>query len=324
MQAIVYHRYGTPDVLEFTEIAVPEPGPGEVLVRIQAASVNPYDWHFMRGTPRFVRVFTGFGKPRWPRLGADAAGIVEAVGAGVGTFKAGDAVFGLCRGSFAEYACGKADNLALMPASVTFQQAASVPIAGVTALQGLRDSGRLKPEDKVLLNGAAGGVGTFAVQIAKILGARVTGVCSAPKAETVRAIGADDVIDYEKEDFTQAGRQWDVIFDLVGNHRLGDVRRALAHRGTYVGCGGGGPDRSSGELLRGMLGSAAAAPFVSQRLTSVLAKINTKDLALLGEWMEAGRLKPVLDRAYSLPEAPAAVRYVEGCHARGKVTVTVH
>jgi NADPH:quinone reductase-like Zn-dependent oxidoreductase len=285
--------------------------------------VNPYDWHFLRGTPGFIRLFTGLRRPKFPRLGADAAGVVESVGPGTNKLKVGDRVFGVCRGAFAQYACGKESELAIIPSGVSFEQAASVPIAGVTALQGLRDSGTLKAGQTVLINGAAGGVGTFAVQIAKALGATVTGVCSARNAEMVRTLGADRVIDYAQEDFTRADRRWDVIFDLVGNHPLSAIRRALEERGTFVGCGGGGPDRSGWALMAGMLGQAIAARFSKEKLTGVLAKVNTADLNVLAGMLESGAVKPVISKRYSLRETADAVRHVESCHAAGKVIIAV-
>jgi NADPH:quinone reductase-like Zn-dependent oxidoreductase len=323
VHAIVYHHYGPPNILEFSDIETPVPAAGHVLIRVRTASVNPYDWHFLRGTPSFIRLFTGLGKPRSPRLGADVAGIVESAGPGVTRFKPGDAVFGTCKGSFAEYACAPEKNIAQKPENLTFEQAASIPIAGITALQGLRDSGQLKPQQSVLINGAAGGVGTFAVQIAKFLGARVTGVCSTRNLELVRSIGADHVIDYTREDFTKSGWIFDVVFDLVGNRPLSAIRRTLNPRGIYVGCGGGGPDRSSFSLLAMMLGRAFLSPFVSQKLTGVLAKINPKDLDVLGELTASGKIVPVLDKSFPLPETAAAIRYVEQCHARGKVTIAM-
>ncbi len=321
--AILYRRYGPPDVLEYTDIEKPSPAADEVLIRVRAASVNPYDWHFLRGAPSFIRLFTGLGKPKSPRLGADVAGIVEATGPQVTRFKPGDAVFGTCKGAFAEYACAPEKSLALKPENLTFQQAASIPIAGITALQGLRDCGQLKPQQSVLINGAAGGVGTFAVQIAKSFGAHVTGVCSTRNLELVRSIGADHVIDYMQENFTGSGHTYDVIFDLVGNHPLPALRRALHPCGIFVGCGGGGPDKSSADLLTMMLGRQFIAPFVSQKLTGVFAKINRGDLDTLGELAASGKINPVLDKSFGLPETAAAIRYVEQCHARGKVTITV-
>jgi NADPH:quinone reductase-like Zn-dependent oxidoreductase len=323
MKAIVYYRYGSPDVLECREIEKPAPGAGMVLVQVQAAAVNPYDWHFLRGTPGFIRMLTGLRAPKSPRLGADAAGVVEAVGPGTERLKPGDRVFGTLKGAFAECACGKESELALIPPDLTFQQAASVPIAGITALQGLRNSGQVTAGQTVLINGAAGGVGTFAVQIAKALGATVTGVCSTRNKELIAALGADRVIDYTREDFTRGSIRYDVIFDLVGNHSLSAIRRALEPRGVFVGCGGGGPDQPSGKLLAGMLAPAFAAPFSRQKLTSVFAKVNTDDLNVLAGMLAAGTVKPVLDRSYPLVDTAEAIRYVEGCHARGKVTIDV-
>ncbi|HWE87156.1 MAG TPA: NAD(P)-dependent alcohol dehydrogenase [Terracidiphilus sp.] len=323
MQAITYHHYGTPDVLTLEDIPRRVPADDEVLVAVRAASVNPYDWHFMRGTPKVVRLFMGMGGPRFPGLGADVAGVVESVGGKVTRFRAGDAVFGMARGAFAEFACAKESQLAVKPESVSFEQAASLPIAGVTALQGLRDRANVLPEQSVLINGAAGGVGTFALQIAKILGAEVTGVCSTHNVDLVLSLGADHAIDYTREDFTRSMERYDAIFDLVGNRSLKDLRRVLRARGVYVGCGGGGPDRGGGEMLRGMLELMLAGPFVSQKLTSVLARVNADDLSKLSGWVAAGSLVPVLDRSYALREVPEAIRYVETCHARGKVTIAV-
>ncbi len=323
MQAITYHHYGTPDVLTLENIAMRAPADEEVRIAVHAAAVNPYDWHFLRGTPGFARLFMGVGGPKFPGLGADVAGVVESVGAKVTRFRPGDAVFGTAKGAFAEYACARESQLAIKPEGVSFAQAATLPIAGVTALQGLRDRARVLPEQAVLINGAAGGVGTFAVQIAKILGAEVTGVCSTQNVELVGSIGADYTIDYTREDFTRSLEHYDVIFDLVGNRKLKDLRQVLRARGVYVGCGGGGPDRSSWELLWGMLTPMLARPFVSQRLTSVLAKVNGDDLAKLGAWAAEGKLRPVLDRSYALAQTAEAIRYVETCHARGKVTIAV-
>jgi NADPH:quinone reductase-like Zn-dependent oxidoreductase len=323
MQAIVYSEYGPPDVLNCQEISRPTPADGEVLVRVHAAAVNPYDWHFMRGAPGFIRIFTGLRRPKFPRLGADAAGVVEAVGIGTKDLRVGDRVFGVCKGAFAEYACGKEAELAVIPQGVSFEQAGSVPIAGITALQGLRDCGGVKAGQTVLINGAAGGVGTFAVQIARALGARVTGVCSARNVELVRSLGADRVIDYAQEDFTRMDGRFDVIFDLVGNHGLSAIRRALTPSGTLVGCGGGGPERSGFELMAGMLGQAIAAKFTKQKLTGVLAKVNTADLNVLAGMVESGAVKPVISRSYALGETADAVRHVESCHAVGKVVIAV-
>lgn len=323
MHAITYHRYGPPEVIEYAEIDKPAPAENQVLIRVRAASVNPYDWHFLRGTPTFIRLFTGIGKPKSPRLGADVAGIVERAGPGVTRFHAGDAVFGISKGAFAEYVSGKERELALKPDGLTFEQASAVPIAGITALQGLRDCGNVQRGQTVLINGAAGGVGTFAVQIAKTLGAQVTGVCSTRNLGLVGSLGADHVIDYTCEDFTRSDRRYDVIFDLVGNRPVSEVRHALHPKGTFVGCGGGGPDRSSWQLLAAILGRAILAPFVSQKLTGVLAKIKTADLNVLGEMMQAGKLTPVMDRSFPLFQTADAIRYVETGHARGKVTIVL-
>jgi NADPH:quinone reductase-like Zn-dependent oxidoreductase len=323
MKAIVYQQYGPPEVISFNEIDKPAPSAGEVLVRVCAASVNPYDWHFLRGTPKFIRLLTGLRKPKSPRLGADVAGVVEAVGSGVTRLKPGDAVFGLCKGSFAEYACGKEKDLALKPAGVSFEQAASLPIAAITALQGLRDCARLQAGQRVLINGAAGGVGTFAVQIARGMGAEITAVCSGRNAETVRSLGAQRVIDYTQEDFTQSGQRWDAIFDLVGNHSLAESRGVLQAKGVFVSCGGGGPDKKASELSGVMFGKILIAPFVSQRLTGVFAKVNIADLDALGEMVATGKVTPVLDRSYPLAETADAIRYVETGHVRGKVIISV-
>jgi NADPH:quinone reductase-like Zn-dependent oxidoreductase len=323
MKAIVYYRYGPPEVLQLQEIEKPAPADIQVLIKVRAASVNPYDWHFMRGTPGFARLFIGLGKPKSNRLGADVSGVVEAVGSSITRLKPGDAVFGTAKGAFAEYACGKESELALKPAEVTFEQAASVAIAGLTALQGLRDGGKVEPGQTVLINGAAGGVGTFAVQIARNLGASVTAVCSTANLAMVQSIGATDAIDYTREDFTTAGRQYDVIFDLVGNHPLAALRRALKPTGTLVACGGGGPEKTSMDLLLPMFEKLWASRFTSQRLVGVLAKINASDLDLLAEMLQSGKVTPVLDKNYALAEVPDAIRYVEACHARGKVTVSV-
>ncbi|HEX4758606.1 MAG TPA: NAD(P)-dependent alcohol dehydrogenase [Terracidiphilus sp.] len=323
MKAIAYHCYGPPEVLEFREIEKPAPALDQVLIQVRSASVNPYDWHFLRGTPSFLRLFTGLRRPKSPQLGADVAGIVEAVGSKVTRFKVGDSVFGTCRGAFAEFACATEKTLALKPESLTFEQAAAMPIAGLTALQGLRDSARIGPGQSVLINGAAGGVGTFAVQIAKHYGAFVTGVCSTRNIDMLRSIGADSVIDYTRDDFTLSRQKYDVLFDLVGNRALSEMRRALRVRGTFVGCGGGGPDRHSAALLVSMLSRAVLSPFVSQRLTGVLAKGNPQDLEQLAELAQSGLIKPVVDRNFSLADAARAIRYVEQCHSRGKVTLTI-
>ncbi|HEX3682034.1 MAG TPA: NAD(P)-dependent alcohol dehydrogenase [Bryobacteraceae bacterium] len=323
MHAIVYRRYGSPDVLEYVETDTPTPGTGEVLIRVRAASVNPYDWHFLRGTPIFIRLFTGLRRPKSARLGADVAGVIAATGPGVTRCKPGDSVFGTCKGAFAEFACARETQLAVKPEGVSYEEAASLPIAGITALQGLRDCGLVRPGQRVLINGAAGGVGTFAVQIGKWLGAHIIGVCSTRNLELVQSIGADDVIDYTLQDFTQPDDPYDVVFDLVGNRPLREMRRALLPKGVFVGCGGGGPDRSSSELLGAMLGRFLIAPFAPQKLTGVFAKINTADLLVLSELLQPGKIKPVLERRYPLNRVADALRYVESCRARGKVTIAI-
>jgi NADPH:quinone reductase-like Zn-dependent oxidoreductase len=323
MKAIVYDRYGSPDVLQYQEIEKPIPADGQVLIQVHASSVNPYDWHFIRGTPSFIRLFTGIRAPKSRRLGADVAGIVEAVGRSVTGFKPGDAIFGTATGSFAEYACALESSVALKPENLTWEQAASVPLAGVTALQALRDKGELRESRRVLINGAAGGVGTFAVQIAKSFGARVTGVCSTRNIELVRSIGADDLVDYTCEDFLRGSQRYDVFFDLVGNNPLREYLRVLEPNGIYIGCGGGGPDRRSTELLGSMLHAAVTAPFVTQKLPGFLAKVNTADLSFLADLIQAGKVVPVLDRSYALKETASAIRYLEQGHARGKVVLTV-
>ena len=322
MNAIVRTTYGTADALRLEEIDTPAPAEKEVLIRVRAASVNPYDWHFMRGTPHFIRLFIGLRRPNSPLLGADVAGEVEAVGSSATQFKPGDAVFGTARGAFAEYACAPESTIALKPGNVTFEHAAAAPIAGFTALQGLRDTAHLTQGQRVLINGAAGGVGTFAVQIAKSFGAEVTGVCSTRNVEMVRSIGADYVIDYTTEaDFTQSGRQYDVLLDCVGNHSLSGCSRVLTRTGIYVGVGGGGPEVGSFPLIAGMIKKPVLSLFLKQKLLGLHAKANHKDLAMLGDMINAGKITPVIDRRFTLSEAADTIRYVETGHARGKVVI---
>ncbi len=322
MKAIVYRRYGSPDVLEFGETETPAQQDNEVLIKVRAASINPYDWHFMRGTPYFLRVMTGLGKPKVPRLGADVAGHVEAVGGKVTQFKPGDDVFGTCRGSFAEYACAVERALALKPDTVTLEQAASAPIAAVTALQGLRDRGRIQPAQKVLINGAAGGVGTFAVQIASFFGAEVTGVCSARNAEMVRSIGANQAIDYIRENFTRSGQHYDLILDCIGNHSLFALRRILKANGTYAAVGGKSGRWMIGFMSR-IIAGLAMSRFTNRNFAMVTAKVNNADLSFIGGLMQSGKVTPVVDRRYGLREVPGAIRYLEEGHARGKVVITM-
>jgi NADPH:quinone reductase-like Zn-dependent oxidoreductase len=323
MKAVVYSNYGSPDVLKCEEIEKPTAGDNEVLIRVRAASVNPYDWHFMRGTPYMVRIMAGLFKPKDKRLGVDVAGQVEAVGGNVTQLKPGDEVFGACRGAFAEYACASESALVKKPDNVTFEQAASVPIAAFTALQGLRDKGHLQPGQKVLINGAAGGVGTFAVQIAKWFGAEVTGVCSTRNVDMVRSIGADRVIDYTQENFTKSGQRYDLFFDGVGNHSLSACRRVLNPKGIYVPFGGSSDRWMIGPLAR-MLKTLVLSRFVSQTLVIFfLAKASKEDLIVMHELMAAGKVTPVIDKCYKLSEVPEAIRYLEEGHARGKVVITL-
>jgi NADPH:quinone reductase-like Zn-dependent oxidoreductase len=319
MKAIVYHNYGSPDVLRCEDIAKPTPGDDEVLIRIRAASVNPLDWRLMRGKPVFARLMIGgLRKPKITRPGADVAGQVEAVGRNVTQFKPGDAVFGACRGACAEYACAREDKLALKPANLSFENAASVPVAAITALQGLRDKGRIQPGQKVLVDGASGGVGTFAVQIAKSFGAEVTAVCSPRNVDTARSLGADHVIDYTREDFTQSGQRYDLILAANAHHSIFHYRCALSQNGIYVFAGGGWI-----QILQAMLLGPLLSLMGSKKMRFFVAKINQKDLVLLKDLLEAGKVTPVIDRRYPLSEVPAAIRYLEEGHARGKVVITL-
>ena len=321
MKAIVYYNYGSPDVLKCEEIEKPTAGDDEVLIKVRAASVNPLDWHLMRGTPYIGRLMIGLRKPKITRPGVDVAGQVEAVGRNVTQFKPGDEVFGSCRGAFAEYACTSESKLAMKPDNVTFEQAASVPVAAFTALQGLRHKGRIQPGQKVLINGAAGGVGTLAVQIAKSFGADVTGVCSTRNVDMVRSIGADWVIDYTQEDFTKSGQHYDLIFDLVANHSLLACRRVLNPKGIYIAAG------VLGVSMIGLLARLITAPvlslFVSQKFVVLMARSSKEDLTIMRELMEAGKVTPVIDRRYRLSEVPEAIRYLAEGHARGKVVITL-
>ena len=325
MKAIVYCDYGLSN-LKLEEIEKPTPTDDQVLVRVRAASVNPYDWHFVEGTPKIMRAMgVGLRKPKDTRLGVDFAGTVEAVGKNVTQYKPGDEVFGGRGGAFAEYVCRRADGaIALKPANITFEQAASVNIAGITALQGLRDKGKVEPGQKVLINGASGGVGTFAVQIAKSFGADVTGVCSTRNVDLVRSLGADHVIDYTKEDFAKGEQRYDVILDNVPNHSLAECRRILNPKGKYVMIGGGGPNdnRWVGPFGR-MIHTLILSPFINQKMAMMMADANHNDLTLLADMMQSGKLKPVIDRTYKLSEVPEAIRYLEEGHARGKVVITV-
>jgi NADPH:quinone reductase-like Zn-dependent oxidoreductase len=325
MKAVVRRCYGPPDVLKVEDIEKPTPADNQVLVKVHAASANPLDWHYMRGKPYIVRMEAGVGAPKNPRLGVDFAGTVEAVGKGVKRFKPGDEVFGGKYGAFAEYVIVDEDRaLALKPASLTFEQAASVGVAAVTALQALRDEGRIQPGQKVLINGASGGVGTFAVQIAKSFGAEVTGVSSTRNVEMVRSIGADHVIDYTKEDYTQSGEHYDIILDNVGNRSLLDNRRVLNPSGKYVLIGGGGPDAGPWiEPFVGPIKALVLSQFVTQDMGMFLAELNKEDLTILSDLMQAGKVTPVIDRSYKLSEAADAIRYLEEGHARGKIVINL-
>ena len=317
MKAIVYTKYGSPDVLQLKEVEKPAPRENEVLVKIYAASTNAADWHLMRAEPFLARLENGLLKPKNTKLGADIAGRVEAVGRNVTQFQVGDDVFGGMPlnelGGFAEYVCANEDALALKPARLKFEQAAAVPLAAFTALQGLRDKGQIQPGQKVLINGAAGGVGTFAVQIAKSFGTEVTGVCSTRNLDMVRSIGADHVIDYTQEDFTQTGQRYGLIFDAVGNHSVSDYKRALSTNGICAVAG----FTSLSLLFQVMLLGGKKIGMMET------AKGNKKDLLFIKELLEAGKVVPVIDRTYPLSDVPEAIRYLETGHARGKVVITV-
>jgi len=319
MKAIVCTRYGPPDVLQFNYVTNPTPTENEVLIKLYAASVNPADMHLTRGKPFFLRLISGgLRAPKRKIPGHDIAGRVEAVGRNVTHFKPGDDVFGACRGAFAEYVCAQEDKLAPKPANSSFEDAAAMPVAALTALQGLRDKGRIHEGSKVLIDGASGGVGTFAIQIAKSFGAEVTAVCSTGKINTARSLGADHVIDYTQEDFTQSGQRYDLIVGVNAHHSIFNYRRALTNGGIYVAVGGGLP-----QIFQVML----LAPFLSRignkKTCFFIANINQKDLIFLKELMEAGKLVPVIDRRYPLREAAEAIRYLEKGHAQGKIVLTV-
>jgi NADPH:quinone reductase-like Zn-dependent oxidoreductase len=320
MKAIVQDRYGPPEVLELKEIERPAVGDGDVLVRVRAASVNPQDWHLMRASPFVIRLTgNGLRAPRKPIRGTDAAGEVEAVGKDVTRLRRGDEVFGWCEGAFAEYVCADESHFVPKPDDLSFEGAAALPLAGSTALQGLRDEGAVQPGQEVLIIGAGGGVGTFAVQVAKAFGARVTGVCSRTKMDLVRSLGADEVIDYTREDFTRGSRRFDVILQLAGTASPSACRRALTPEGKLVLSSGEGRFAGIDRLARALVSS----PFVPQQLRGFLAKETTADLVTLAELVEAGEVTPVIDRTYPLSEVPEAISYVEEEHARGKVVITV-
>ena len=320
MKAITYRCYGSPEVLELADVEKPAPGDTEVLVRVKAASVNPLDWHYMRGSPYFMRLGTGIGAPDDTRLGVDFAGIVEAVGTGVTKFSPGDEVFGGRTGAFAEYVIVPEDRaMVRKPPELSFEQAAAMPIAALTALQALRDKGELQAGQKVLINGASGGVGTFAVQIAKATGAEVHGVCSTRNVELVKSLGADRVWDYKTEDYTQSEERYDLIVDMVSNHSLSKNRRVLNPEGRLVIVGGPSGDWIT--PLKRSLGAMILAPFVDQQIIVLLARLRQDDLADLATMAASGKVTPVIDRRYSLQEVPAAIRYSEEGRARGKILI---
>jgi NADPH:quinone reductase-like Zn-dependent oxidoreductase len=324
MKAIVCPKYGSPDVLQLQEVVKPAPRDKEVLIKIHAASINARDWRGMRANPFFIRLMAGgLLKPKNPILGADVAGQVEAVGSSVKQFKPGDEVFGYLpsatgRGTFAEYVCAKENLIMLKPANLTFEQAAAVPLAAMTALQGLRDNGNIQPGQKVLINGASGGVGTFAVQIAKAFGAEVTGVCSTRNLEMVRSIGADHVIDYQKVDFTQSGKQYDLILAVKGYHPISDYLRALKPQGTYVVAGG-----SMLQLIQAGSNKKRNSNTGGQKIVVASLVQSQKDLNFIKELLESGKIMPVIDGCYPLSKTPEAFWYFEKEHPKGKVVISV-
>ena len=322
MKAMVYTHYGSPDVLQFRDVEKPTPKDNEALIKIHAASANAADWHLLRGDPFLLRLQFGLLRPKNQILGADIAGRVEAIGRDVKGLQPGDEVFGDISGSgfggFAEYVAVPQHAVVVKPASLSFEQAAAVPLAAVTALQGLRDKGQIKPGQKVLINGASGGVGTFAVQIAKSFGAEVTGVCSTSKVDMVRSLGADHVIDYTQEDFTRNGQQYDLILAANGYHPIRAYKRALTPTGTYVMSGG-----STAQLVQALLLGSWVSMTSSRKMCNLLANPSTEDLAFVKGLLEAGKVVPVIDRRYSLSEVADAIRYLEEGHARGKVVITV-
>ncbi len=322
MKAMVQDTYGSAEVLELRDIDKPEIGDDQVLVRVRAAGVNPADWAIMSGLPYIARPVYGMRKPKNAVRGTDVAGQVEAVGTGVTRFRPGDEVFGWCIGAYAEYASASEDALAIKPANLTFEQAASVPMAGLVALQALRDHGNVQAGQSVLINGASGGIGTFAVQIAKSLGAQVTGVCSTRNMDMVRSIGADHVIDYTVEDFTRSGQRYDFILDNVANHSLSDLRRAVTPTGALVPNGGGFDNRwfaSGGRVIRANVLKRS----MDHRLRPFLLSPKLEDLVVIKELIEADKVTPVMDRTYQLTETPQAIAHVGEGHARGKVAITV-
>ena len=322
MKAVLYNCYGGPEVLQTTEVAKPVPADNEVLVKVRAAAVNPLDWHFMRGSPYLMRLLAGIGKPDDERMGVDFAGVVESVGKDVTRYAPGDEVFGGRSGAFAEYVLIPEDRgIAPKPANITFEQAASVAIAGVTAIEALRDKGQVKPGDKVLINGASGGVGTFAVQIAKAMGAEVSGVCSTRNVEMVKSLGADRVYDYTKENYTEGDKRFDVIVDMVGNHPHLDNIGVLEPNGKLVMVGGAKGDWIA--PLKGPIKAMLLGPFVDQEMVSLLAGMAGEDLAALGDFMASGQMTPVIDQRFAFAEIEDAIRYSETGRAHGKIVVNI-
>jgi NADPH:quinone reductase-like Zn-dependent oxidoreductase len=323
MKAIVQDRFGSADVLELRDVEDPVVGEDDVLVQVRAAGAGPDVWHLMTGKPYFVRLMPGFHKMNAGVRGSDVAGIVDAVGANVTDLRPGDEVMGVVKGSFAELAMGTTESLVRKPAGLTFEQAAAVPVSGCTALQALRDVAAVQPGQTVLVIGAGGGVGTLTVQIAKAFGAHVTGVCSGSKADFVRSLGADDVIDYTREDFTDGKRRWDVIVDAAGRRPLRHLRRALAPKGTLAIVGGDGGGNWTGGFFRQILRAPLLSLFTGQRLRPVISKENRADLETLRELIEDASVTPVVDRTFALNEAAGAIRYLEQGHPTGKVVITV-
>ena len=319
MKAIVYEKYGSPDVIQLKDIEKPTPKDDEVLIKIYAASVNAYDWHFLTADIFLIRLMGGgLLKPKNMRLGADMAGRIEAVGKNVKQFRPGDEVFGMVKGSFAEYTCAPESALTLKPVNTSFDEAAAIPMAAITALQGLRDEGQIQAGQKVLINGASGGVGTFAVQIAKSFGAEVTAVCSTRNLEQARSIGADHVIDYTKEDFTKNGLQYDLVFAANGYHSLSAYKRALTPKGIYIMAGG-----TMAQIFQSMLIGPMMSETGGRKMSGVSAKRSQGDLVFIKELFEAGKIKSVIDKRYPLGEAAEALRYLGAGHARGKVVISV-
>jgi NADPH:quinone reductase-like Zn-dependent oxidoreductase len=325
MRAYRYHRYGPPEVLSLEEVPAPSPAANEVLLRVRAASVNPYDWHFLRGEPYLLRLMAGLRAPKDTRLGTDVSGIIECAGPAVTRFRPGDEVFGTCKGAFAELACAPESSLVAKPPHLSFQAAAAVPIAALTALESFRKAGLTadSPEGmQVLINGASGGVGTFAVQLAKVFGAHVTGVCSTRNVELVRSLGANDVVDYKKRDFTANRQRFDIFLDNVGNRSLLACRRLLKPNGRYVVVGGSAGRWMAGAIAR-TIAQLALSAFGSRKFLSIFGKVTHDDLASLAGLLASSRIVPTLDRTYALGQLPAAIAYVESGHASGKVVVTV-